>query len=140
MYKILVMGLPGSGKTWLSERMQEHLGCAWFNADKVRSQANDWDFEMEGRIRQANRMRNIADFEKENGRTVICDFVCPTQQARDQFDADITIWLDTIKAGRYEDTNKMFEFPAMVDYKVEKFLTDEEIKDMSDKIRRSMDV
>jgi adenylylsulfate kinase len=48
--KILVCGLPGSGKTWLSERLADHLdNCAWYNADTVRRSANDWDFSMEGR-------------------------------------------------------------------------------------------
>ena len=62
--KILVMGLPGSGKTWLSERLQKELECAWYNADEVRKMANDWDFSPEGRVRQANRMRTYADYEK----------------------------------------------------------------------------
>ena len=62
--KILVCGLPGSGKTWLSERLADHLdNCAWYNADTVRRSANDWDFSMEGRTRQANRMKTFADFE-----------------------------------------------------------------------------
>ena len=76
------MGLPGSGKTWLAERLQKHLNCAWFNADKVREMANDWEFSEEARIRQARRMRNIANYEKGCGRTVICDFVCPTALTR----------------------------------------------------------
>ena len=83
--KILVMGLPGAGKTWLSERLQKYLGSAWYNADKVREMANDWDFSPEGRVRQANRMKTFADYEKSHGRYVICDFVCPTRQTRDTF-------------------------------------------------------
>ena len=73
--KILVMGLPGAGKTWLAERLQKTLKCAWYNADKVREMANDWDFSPEGRVRQANRMKTFADFEKQNNRFVICDFI-----------------------------------------------------------------
>jgi len=129
--KILVMGLPGAGKTWLSERLQKHLECAWYNADKVRQMANDWDFSPEGRVRQANRMKTFADFEKQNNRYVICDFVCPTRKTRDAFNPDIVIWLDTISQGRFEDTNNMFEAPSLIDYKVDKFLTDEEIEDIS---------
>jgi len=82
MTKILIMGLPGSGKTWLAERLQEKLECAWFNADEVRGQANDWNFSEAARLRQARRMRNIADFEKGEGNIVICDFVCPTELTR----------------------------------------------------------
>lgn len=125
--KILVMGLPGAGKTWLAERLQKTLKCAWYNADKVREMANDWDFSPEGRVRQANRMKTFADYEKSHNRFVICDFVCPTRQTRDAFDPDIVIWLNTIKEGRYEDTNAMFETPALVDWVVEHYLTDEQI-------------
>lgn len=134
--KILVMGLPGAGKTWLSERLQKHLECAWYNADKVRQMANDWDFSPEGRVRQANRMRTFADFEKQNNRFVICDFVCPTRKTRDAFNPDIVIWLDTISRSRFEDTNDMFEMPSLIDYKVDKFLSDEEIEDISKDILR----
>jgi adenylylsulfate kinase len=114
--KILIMGLPGSGKTYLAERLQPLLEAAWYNADKVREMANDWDFSSEGRIRQSMRMRSIADFEKKNNRIVICDFVCPTKDTQSNFDPDIVIWMDTIKAGRYEDTNKIFEEPQKVDF------------------------
>ena len=116
--KILVMGLPGSGKTYLTERLQPLIKSAWYNADKVREMANDWDFSDEGRKRQSNRMRALADFEKINGRFVICDFVCPTSETRKNFDADITIWMDTIKEGRFDDTNKIFVKPTNVDFHV----------------------
>ena len=116
--KILIMGLPGSGKTYLAKRMQPILKAAWYNADIVREMANDWDFLPEGRIRQSLRMKNLADFEKSQGRIVICDFVCPTSETKKNFNPDITIWMNTIKSGRYEDTNKMFEEPSEVDYEV----------------------
>ena len=116
--KILIMGLPGSGKTYLTERLVPLIGAAWLNADKVREMANDWDFSPEGRIRQSLRMKNLADYEKSQGRIVICDFVCPTVETKKNFDPDVTIWMNTIKSGRYEDTNKMFEEPSNVDFKV----------------------
>jgi adenylylsulfate kinase len=125
--KILIMGLPGSGKTWLAERLQKHLNCAWFNADAVRQMANDWEFGDEARVRQARRMRNLANFEKGCGRTVICDFVCPTKLTRHIFEADLTIWMDTIEQGRFEDTNKMFERPAEVDLHIDRFITEAEV-------------
>ena len=114
--KILIMGLPGSGKTYLTERLQPLLNAAWYNADKVREMSADWDFSDEGRKRQSRRMRTFADFEKENGRFVICDFVCPTKETRKSFGADITIWMNTIQEGRFEDTNKIFEEPENVDF------------------------
>ena len=119
--KILIMGLPGSGKTYLAERLQPLLNAAWYNADKVREMANDWDFSPKGRVRQSLRMRNLADFEKKHNRTVLCDFVCPTKETQNIFHPDIIIWMNTIKKGRYEDTNKMFENPTNVDYEVNEF-------------------
>jgi cytidylate kinase len=132
--KILIMGLPGSGKTHLAERLQQHLECAWFNADEVRRMANDWQFGEAARIRQARRMRNLADFEKGEGKAVICDFVCPTQLTRHIFEADFTIWMNTITSGRFEDTNAIFEIPGYADIVIEKFLTDKEIASLVNKI------
>lgn len=132
--KILIFGLPGSGKTHLAERLQKHLNCAWYNADIVRKMANDWDFSEQGRIRQARRMEVIGQFEKNHGRTVICDFVCPTQVMRNIFNADYTIWMNTIKSGRFEDTNRIFETPGYADLVIEKFLSDEEIETVAKKI------
>lgn len=119
--KILIMGLPGSGKTYLAERLVPLINAAWYNADRVREMANDWDFSTEGRERQSRRMRTFADFEKDHGRSVVCDFVCPTQATRENFNADITIWMDTLKEGRFEDTNKMFERPVDVDFVIEEW-------------------
>jgi adenylylsulfate kinase len=126
--KILIFGLPGAGKTWLAERLQKEMNCAWYNADEVRKMANDWEFSEEARMRQARRMRNIADYENENDRDVICDFVCPTTSTRSAFGADITVWVDTINEGRFEDTNKAFERPnvADVDFHVTTHLSEEE--------------
>lgn len=116
--KILVMGLPGSGKTYLSERLQPLLEAAWYNADKVRGMAGDWDFSEDGRTRQSLRMKTLADFESSHNRFVICDFVCPTEETRRIFNPDILIWLDTIKEGRFEDTNAIFEKPKKCDYTI----------------------
>ena len=137
--KILVMGLPGSGKTYLTERLVPILGAAWYNADKLRGMANDWDFSHEGRSRQSKRMRAFADFEKSHGRFVICDFVCPTKETRKLFDADITIWMDTIKEGRFEDTNKIFERPNLknVDFHFEEW-NDKNHKIVANKVLKNV--
>ena len=116
--KILIMGLPGSGKTYLAERMQPILKAAWYNADNLREMANDWDFSDQGRKRQSQRMKSLADFEKESGRIVICDFICPTREARKIFAADFTIWMDTIKESNYKDTDSIFEEPQNINLRI----------------------
>jgi len=116
--KVLVMGLPGSGKTNLAKRLVEMFNAVWLNADEVRKESDDWDFTPEGRTRQALRMWTYAEESIEQNRNVVADFVCPTEQTRKQFNADYTVWMDTIKEGRFEDTNKMFEAPTQYDFKV----------------------
>jgi len=122
MQKILIMGLPGSGKTYLAQYILEQLqnsGCrvGWLNADDVRQKFNDWDFSHEGRIRQSKRMRQMAE-EMEEMDYVICDFVAPLVEMRNNFKADWTIWVDTIEKGRFEDTNKAFIPPDVYDFRV----------------------
>ena len=138
--KILIMGLPGSGKTHLAKRLHVHLNCAWYNADKVREMANDWDFTPSGRRRQSERMNTIATFEATRARTVICDFVCPTGETRKQFNADITIWMDTIEAGRYDDTNKIFESPQDVDFRIAGYMSDEGIIEFAQALKGKYNV
>tara|TARA_A200000159_G_scaffold164344_1_gene193626 strand:- start:2266 stop:2700 length:435 start_codon:yes stop_codon:yes gene_type:complete len=119
--KVLVFGLPGSGKSTLAQPLAEQLEGVWINADTVRETYDDWDFSDEGRMRQANRMRHLSDGVSMAGKIAITDFVCPFQKARDGFNADFTIWMDTIEAGRFEDTNKVFERPESVDYIITKW-------------------
>lgn len=116
--KVLIFGLPGSGKTSLAEPFAKEIGGVWINADTIRKKYNDWDFSTEGRERQAFRMSMIADGVVAAGRIAVCDFVCPTEETRRKFGADFTVWMDTIKEGRFEDTNKIFETPVDVDYHV----------------------
>ena len=135
--RILIMGLPGSGKTYLAgalkkyleehgeisyaRALQEHIGdykCQvnWFNADDIRRKYNDWDFSNDGRIRQSIRMFQFS--MEAGGDYVICDFVAPLVEMRNNFKADWTIWVDTIKEGRYEDTNKAFVEPEQYDFRI----------------------
>jgi adenylylsulfate kinase len=114
------MGLPGSGKTTLSQDLVRRLtlthSVSWFNADTVREQFEDWDFSPAGRARQVDRMIELS--KKCGSDFAICDFVCPTEELRNKFSADIVVWMDTIAAGRFEDTNRVFEKPANVTYHV----------------------
>ena len=112
------MGLPGSGKTTLANKLVPMFNAVWLNADQVRKEHNDWDFSPEGRTRQAERMKRLAQEALDDNRTVIADFVCPTEKTREDFGADYVVWMDTIKEGRFEDTNKMFVPPSKFDYKV----------------------
>ena len=137
--RILVMGLPGSGKTYFSNALRSylikhstlinlppqatdiewtsyHAQVEWFNADDVRKKFNDWDFSESGRIRQSHRMRELADASDAN--YVICDFIAPLTEQRNNFKADWTIWMDTIDSGRFEDTNKIFEPPEHYDFRI----------------------
>ena len=134
--RILIMGLPGAGKTYFAERLkkrlEEYMGApselsfrpladakvtvGWLNADAVRKHYNDWDFSVEGRIRQSHRMRELAD--TSNTDFVIVDFVAPLVEMRNNFKADWTIWIDTIDKGRYKDTNKAFVAPEIYDFRI----------------------
>ena len=115
---ILIMGLPGSGKTTLANELSKLIECKRLNADEIRKAANDWDFSEEGRKRQARRMSDAALKIKKEGNNVIADFICPTPAARELFPADYIIWVDTIKEGRFEDTNQMFVKPAKFNFHV----------------------
>ncbi len=119
--KILIFGLPGSGKTTLAKPFAELIGGVHLNADVVRTSYDDWDFTPEGRMRQAQRMKHLADGVVMAGKIAVADFVCPTYMSRAEFNADYTVWMDTIKEGRFEDTNALFEKPDDVDYHVEKW-------------------
>jgi hypothetical protein len=132
--KILIMGLPGSGKTYFAEKLQNYLqnnseyfspafestinraSVKWINADDVRKKYNDWDFSHQGRIRQSIRMRELADSFFND--FVIADFVAPLPEMRNNFKADWLVWMDTIEKGRFEDTNKMFVPPDVYDFRI----------------------
>ena len=133
--RILIMGLPGAGKTYFATALKQYLETysdfyhcqaeclygsratvEWFNADDVRKRYNDWDFSQEGRIRQSHRMRELAD--RSSADFVIVDFIAPLPEMRYNYKADWTVWMDTIEAGRYEDTNRMFTAPDVYDFRI----------------------
>ena len=116
--RILIMGLPGSGKTTLAKLLAPMFNAVWLNADEVRKQAKDKDFSVAGRMIQASRMLTLAKKTEAQNRVVVADFICPTDNTRTIFKADYTIWMDTIKEGRFEDTNKMFIKPREYDFRV----------------------
>ena len=131
---ILIMGLPGSGKTTLASELVPLLKAKWLNADEVRKEANHRDFSAEGRTRQAKRMWSKAKEFRDQGNHVVADFVCPTPAARALFPADFIIWVDTIKEGRFDDTNKMFVKPEKYNYHV----TTQDAKNWAPKILKEI--
>ena len=128
------MGLPGSGKTTLANELATLLDAKRLNADEVRKEANDWDFSDEGRKRQSKRMAEFALKLKKEGNNVIADFICPTPEARALFPSDYVIWVDTIKEGRFDDTNKMFVKPEKFDFHV----TTQDAKNWAPKILKEI--
>ena len=136
--KILIMGLPGSGKTTLAEILVRKLNAAWFNADAVRQDIySELGFSPEDRIKHATRMGKLCDWAKLGGGYVIADFVCPTQETRQAFGADFTIWVDRIMEGRYEDTNKMFERPLNYDVRLTDGTADEWAEKVIEKLNET---
>jgi adenylylsulfate kinase len=120
MKRVLIMGLPGAGKTTLAAALTAELfflsRCVWINADTVREKYDDWDFSIEGRVRQAHRMRHESGIL--DAQFAIADFVCPLPEMREIFDADCVIWMDTISESKYTDTNTLFVAPDKYDFRI----------------------
>lgn len=144
--KILIMGLPGSGKTTLAKKLFNEIlkdtHAEWVNGDDLRRECNDWDFSEEGRKRQAHRMKVISDMGIRRGFTMICDFVCPTKELRELFNADFIIWMDTIAKSKFSDTNAIFEKPTEEEYdiRIDEFSSDKWAITLADLIKIISDV
>ncbi len=118
MKKVLIIGLPGSGKTTLAKKLKKNLKADWINADKIRKKYNNWDFTKKGVLKQARRMRKFADKTKK--KFVIADFICPYNEGRKIFKPDYLIWMDTIKKGRISTFDLKFQKPKKYDFRIKK--------------------
>ena len=123
MRKLLIMGLPGAGKTTLAQALAPRLNAVVFNADEVRANVNkDLGFSEADRIEHARRMGWLCDQVVRTGGVAIADFICPTPATRDAFlaggDAFI-VWVNRIEQGRFEDTNRLFVPPKRKDIVIE---------------------
>jgi adenylylsulfate kinase len=112
--KILITGLSGSGKTTLAKALAKELNAKHLNADEIRHEYNDWDFSEAGRLRQAHRIKNLSDKHD----LVVCDFIAPKAIHRHIVDADILVWMDTVKKSQYKDTDSLFEPPNQYNFKI----------------------
>jgi len=136
--KILVMGLPGSGKTTLATQLAKRLNAVHLNADEIRDLFGDHNFSRAGRFTQARRMRDLAEIVTRSGNIAVADFVCPLEETRSIFNADLTIWVDRIKEGRFEDTNQLFEEPSKYGLKIkEDYDIEQVVYQVSALVRRS---
>lgn len=118
---IQIIGLPGSGKTTLAQELKERINAIHLNADEVRASVNsDLGFTIEDRVEHARRLGEMARvISKQGVAPVIVDFVCPTEETRKAFGfANLVVWVDRIKQGRFEDTNKMWEDPEYFDIRI----------------------
>ena len=127
--KILVFGLPGSGKSTFAKQLTAETEMPHFNADEIRGLFKDWDFSQAGRLRQVTRMIDLCTIANK---PCVVDFVCPYNLYRKDY--DITVWMNTIGSGRFEDTNKIFELPTDVDYEIKDYNYDNIIKDINEKL------
>ncbi len=110
--KILIMGLPGAGKTTLALALAPQLNAVHFNADAVRGNiCRDLGYSLTDRIEQARRMGWLCDQVVAAGHVAVADFICPTAETRQAFGASFVVWVDRITEGRFADTNRMFEPP-----------------------------
>jgi len=121
--KILIVGLPGSGKTLLGSRIAEKFSIPFWDADVVRNTYNDWDFSGEGRDRQSLRMRKLAELDAIS----ISAFIAPLPGYIRNFFPDKLIWMDTVKDCEYEDTNKLFKPPQNPDVRITKWIDENQL-------------
>ena len=122
---ILIFGLPGAGKTALAKEICRRTDAIHLNADSIRDDlSSDLGFSEGDRVEQARRIGAMARLLSAQNRLIIADFVSPTAESRRAFgDADVIVWVDRIKEGRFDDTNRLWQAPDAFDVKIEDGMT-----------------
>lgn len=116
--KILICGLPGSGKTTLGQYLSRAIGAVHWDGDEVRKITNNQDFSLDGRLAQARAMRDVCNVTVRSNVHAVASFIAPTPTIRDIFWADFTVYLDRAVACPYRDTNYLWQAPVHADFVV----------------------
>ena len=115
------MGLPGSGKTTFAKRLHQHLpNSIRLNGDVIRDLYHDWDFSIDGRLRQASRLKELAksNLLATDTKYIIIDFVCPLPEQLEIINPNYVIWINTVTRSKYEDTDNMFDKPYIFNVEI----------------------
>ena len=134
--KILIMGLPGAGKTTLAKELSKEINAIHLNADEMRNKVwTDLTFKYTDRLIMAQRMGALSDTLVNQGYNVIADFVCPTEKTRQAFGKAFVIWVNRIEKSRFDDTNHLFEKPSFFNICISNALTlEQEVNNIKEKI------
>lgn len=115
--KILICGISGSGKTYLSKLLAPAIGAIHLNNDEIRNGPHiNFGWTLGERVSHAFRVGQWADMLVAQGYDVIVDMICPTVQAREALNPDYVIYMGTETVSQYPDTDELFVKPTDADY------------------------
>jgi predicted kinase len=124
---IVLFGQPTSGKSTLAKSYQMRLFLDYgvsvpiLDGDDIRAMFNNQDYSKEGRIKNLNRISDIATFLNKQYHVVLISAVYPILEARNylnQLNPEQVIWVHlTYQGERGREANhvKEFEWPNELD-------------------------